>query len=76
MKFLALIASAFLTLALFTTPVKGECEGAPATVTKLNFFDANLTQNTLHIPGGQLRYTGTCLVVIYEYCSIYKQDLT
>lgn len=57
MKFLAIIASALLTLALFT-PVKGECEGAPSTVTKLNFFDANLTQNTLHLAGGQLRYTG------------------
>jgi hypothetical protein len=48
--------AAFYWLALLT-PVVGECE-APPTVTELNFFDSTLAVNTLHLPGGELRYEG------------------
>ena len=45
-----------IILSLFTS-VKGiDCD-APPTLTKLNFFGSNLTENTLHEVGGKLRYS-------------------
>ena len=54
----SLLPSLPLFLLLFTA-VKGvdpqQC-GGPGTTTQLTFFGSTLTNNTLHLPGGMLRY--------------------
>ena len=32
---------------------------APSTVTRMSFFDSEVIDNSLHLPGGQLRFRGT-----------------
>ena len=63
-------------LSVILVPVNGDfhhdndCE-APETVTQLDFFASELVNNTLHLPGGELRYEGTFsrfLIIIGLVC--------
>ena len=62
MKLASALTSLPLLLALFTS-VEGQTCNAPPTVTELNFFGSELTENTLHLPGGKLRYSSKSLVL-------------
>jgi len=62
MKFLATAAAA-LSLALVASVSdaagNGGCDGVfiPGTITDLNLYDSIITDNTLHVAGGELRYS-------------------
>ena len=55
----------------FFTPVSGQCDFQEADiVTELDLFDSKVANNTLHLPGGELRYSSKfsmmlCAAVTY-----------
>ena len=54
-----MLASAVTTALFVASPVvRGECAGIQNAdiVTELNFYDSKTVTNTLHLPGGELRY--------------------
>ena len=56
MKFFSLLALLLLPRVFGIDEV--DCT-APDSVTQLDFFQAELVTNTLHLAGGELRYEGT-----------------
>ena len=53
------LAASLVSLASLVSPVSGQCDGMKMddSVTKMDFHSSTLTENTLHLPGGKLRYS-------------------
>jgi len=64
---LALCALAFAPAIADNT--RGACEEyADTEYTKLDFYNSQVVTNTLHLPGGELRFTGEYIPKRKRYC--------
>jgi hypothetical protein len=72
-----ILTTIFVSSAALLTPVRSAVESGctgvqnPDKITKLDFFESNVTVNTLHLEGGELRYDSEYIKSFNRSESIY-----